>query len=200
MLESPPVSPKTVRHGKRSRQSSTGQVSVRDLSQEDTGYDGDVEIVRPDEVEEPESEFENEDTDFDLRRLLWPDTDEELASKMKRLGWKSKDKDARNDNKLEKPGAKRLSKEADPSYLNQYGKRTDFEISEMADASHKTPDSKRRRDSRLTKTKRVIESEHEMQTDTSERTDGGGDKTFSPGRRSVSSAQKSVAEQEMDLD
>ena len=71
MLESPPISPKTVRHGKRSRQSSKGEVSLGELSQEDAGYDGDIEVIRPDEVEEPDSECEDDDSELGLKRLLW---------------------------------------------------------------------------------------------------------------------------------
>lgn len=202
MLDSPPVSPKTVRHGKRSRQSSKGEVSVGELSQEDIGYDGDIEVVRPDEVEEPESDSGSGDDDsgFDLRRLLWPDADQELADKMKRLGWKSKDGDSHNNRTLEKPGTKTLSKETDPSPLNQHGKRTEFEISEMGDANHRQPHAKRRKDTRLRMAKHLMKDGSEMQADTSEHTDGRGNKPSPLCDYSVSSVPEAGSDVEMDLD
>lgn len=200
MLDSPPVSPKTVRHGKRSRQSSKDEVSVGELSQEDIGYDGDVEVVRPDEVEEPESESADDDSGFDLRRLLWPDADQELADKMKRLDWRSKDEDGHDARSLEKPGTKRLSKEADASPLNQHGKRTEIEISDMGDANQKQPYAKRRKDTRLSMATQVMKDRNEMQTDTAEHTDGRDHKPFPTCDYSVSSAPEAGGDEEMDLD
>ena len=200
MLESPPVSPKTVRHGKRSRQSSMGEISAGNLSQEDVGYDGDIEVIRPDEVEEPETESDDDDSTSDLRRLLWPDADEELAAKMKRLGWRTKDEDDRGSKYLEKPGTKRLSKETDPSHLNQHGKRSDFEISEMAEASHRTPLAKRRKDANVTVANKLMKDRHEMQTDPSEHTEGRDDNPFPLCGNSASSAAEADGDEEMDLD
>ena len=196
MLESPPISPKTVRHVKRSRQSSKGEVSVGELSQEDTGYDGDIEVVRPDEVEEPESESEDDDSGLGLKRLLrpWSDTDQELASKMKRLGWMSQPKKEARGNSLERPGAKQLSKEVDFSHLNQHGKRMEIDVSELVDGHHKAPVAKRRKDSRINMAKRIIKGEHE---DKSEQTDGRNPPIA---ETSVSTAPEAQGVEGMDLD
>jgi hypothetical protein len=197
MLESPPVSPKTVRHGKRSRQSSREKVTLGELSLDDIGYDGDVEVVRPDEVEEPESETEDE---VGLRGLLrWPDTDhdEELARKMKRLGWKSRDSDQRSTKSLERPGEKRLSHEVDPSNLNQHGKRTEFEVSELVDGGRQQPHAKRRKGSRSNMAKRIIKERLQVQNDTSEQTDG---KNVPLDESSVSTAPEAGGDEKMDLD
>jgi hypothetical protein len=165
------------------------------LSGDDVGYDGDVEVVRPDEVEEPESEPEDS-PGLGMRRLLWPDTDEELATKMKRLGWRSKHRDLRNDKLLDRPGAKRLSKEADMTDLNQHGKRTEIEVSEMADGPYKGSNSKRRKENRFNVAKRIINGRQDvMQTSTSEHTDGKAVAEY----ESVSPAQEGGGN-EMDLD
>ena len=202
MLESPPVSPKTVRHGKRSRQSSKGSVSLGEISQEDTGYDGDVEVVRPDEVEELESEDEHDGSGVGLRSLLWPDTvtDEDLAARMKKLGWRSKEKEDRSSRSLERPGAKRLSRDADPSHLNQHGKRTEIEISELLDSHHKTSYAKRTKESKFNMAKRIIRGRNEMQTDTSEQTDGKDDKTSTVDEHLASTPPEADGTEEMDLD
>jgi hypothetical protein len=198
MLESPPVSPKTVRHGKRSRQSSRGEVSVGELSQEDTGYDGDVEVVRPDEVEEPETESDNDDTEsLRFRRLLCGDSkDEELISKMRRLGWKSREMDEQDSHELERPGVKRLSREVDHSLLNQHGKRTEIEVSELVDSQHQARHAKRRKDSRSNMARNIIKGRDEIPTDTSEMTDG---KNLPLEYLSVSTAPD-AGNEEMDLD
>ena len=202
MLDSPPASPKTVRHDKRSRPSSKGEMSVGELSQEDIGYDGDVEVVHPDEVEEPESESEDDDSVFDLRRLLWPDADQELADKMKRLGWRSKDDDGPDGRSLEKPGTKRLSREtgSNPNPVNHHGKRTEMEISDMGDANHKQPYAKRRKDTRLSMARQTVKDRKEMQTDTSEHTDGRDRKPLPTCDYSVSVAPGAGGDEEMDFD
>lgn len=197
MLESPPISPKTVRHGKRSRQSSRGEVSVGEISPEDTGYDGDVEVVHPDEVEEPETESDNDDTELGLRRLLWPDADEELAAKMKRLGWKSKDRHPLDRTTLERPGARRLSKEADPIQLNQHGKRTEIEVSEMVEGQNQARHAKRRKEAKFDLAKRIIQGKFQAMSDTSEQPDG---KPALVEESSVSTAPEVGGDEAMDLD
>ena len=199
MLESPPISPKTVRNGKRSRQSSRASISVGSLSQEDIGYDGDVEVIRPNEVEEPESDFEQDSTKPNLKKLLWPDTDDELAVGMKRLGWKSHTK---HDKKFEKPGSKRLSRDADPTHLNQHGKRTDIEVMEMMDASggHKAALTKRRKESEINVAKRIIKSRDEMETDTSELTDGKEPRPLDCTQQAISAESGARDAEGMDLD
>jgi hypothetical protein len=169
--ESPPISPKTVRQPKRSRPPSR-DAATSTSPQEDTGYDGDIEVVRPDEIEEPESESEVESIGSGLRRILWSDTDEDLASRMRRLGWRSKDKSEQYHKHLERPGARRLSKEADLSHVNEHGKRTELEVSEMVDGQMVARYAKRRKESKFNLAKRIIKGKHQAMSDTSEQTDG----------------------------
>lgn len=143
MPESPPVSPKTIRNGKRSRQSSRGTLSVQELSPDDMGYDADVEVLRPNEYEEADSD-PDDSLPIGFKRILWPDDDEELATKMRRLSWRQAKPIPRASSENDRP---RNSKPKDmrSRSLNQHGKRTELEISEMADAQDSLPPAKRRR-------------------------------------------------------
>ena len=169
--DSPPISPKTVKHGKRSRHSSKGELSFEELSADDVGYDADIEVVRPDQIEEPESDFEEDAGSLGIKHLLWPDTDEELAGKMKKLSWHSK-----------RPRAKSFQGHADrpttpiqedATRVNKHGKRTEFEV-EMMDGHNSAPPAKRRKrkDSGLNMAQRLMGNNRwKGATDTSDRTD-----------------------------
>lgn len=162
---SPPISPKTIRHSKRSRQSSKSEVSVQELGQDDQGYDGDVEIIQPDQYEEPETESDDEKAPC---RAI-PDIDEEITRGMRRLGWQQPTTRLQtNGHRVEQ----RSDIESSP--LNRYGKRTEFNVAEVADTHNQARPAKRRkqRGSRSNITQRFMRGKPHLVTDSSDRTEG----------------------------
>jgi hypothetical protein len=163
---SPPISPKTVRQPKRSRQSSKSEISIQELSQDDDcGYDGDVEVVRPDQYEEPETESEDEKP----ANHLIPDIDEEITRGMRQLGWRQPSI------RLQTTGnSTEHNSGLDSSPLNRYGKRAEFAASELLDGqSHAHPAKRRkRRQSRTNIAQRFMKSKPSIVTDSSDRTEG----------------------------
>lgn len=162
---SPPISPKTIRHPKRSRQSSKSELSVQELSQDDQGYDGDVEVIRPDQYEEPDTESDDEKSPC---RTI-PDIDEEITRGMRRLGWQQ------SASRLQTSGhslGQRSDVESSP--LNRFGKRTEFNVSEPADAHSQARPAKRRkqRGSRSSIGQRFRRGKPNLATDSSDRTEG----------------------------
>lgn len=162
---SPPISPKTIRHPKRSRQSSKSEVSVQELGQDDQGYDGDVEVIRPDQYEEPETES---DEDKPPCRTI-PDVDEEITRGMRRLGWQQCAPRLHTSGQVQE---QRSDVESSP--LNRYGKRTEFNVSELADAHDQARPAKRRkhRGSRSSIGQRFMRNKPQLASDSSERTEG----------------------------
>lgn len=70
------------RHDKRSRSHSSDELSIEEISPDDMGYDADVEVIKPDNYEEAESDFEDASTPQED----WTSVDEELAARMTQLG------------------------------------------------------------------------------------------------------------------
>jgi hypothetical protein len=165
---SPPISPKTIRHPKRSRQPSKDELSVQELSQDDDcGYDGDVEIVRPDQYEEPETDSEEDKDDCHLI----PDIDEEITRGMRQLGWRQAPA------RLQMSGlpAQQDPDAVDSSPLNRYGKRAEFDVAEVMNGQGPAPPAKRRkkRGSRSNIAQRFVKAKpHMMVSDSSDRTEG----------------------------
>ncbi|EXJ95750.1 hypothetical protein A1O1_00874 [Capronia coronata CBS 617.96] len=129
---------------------SSDRLSIEELSPDDMGYDGDVEVLHPDQYEEPESEFERDSGNgnalLKVKVKVWPDTDDELAGRLRRLscephGPRSPGRDDSD------RGRKRRSKEmdVDSDHHSPLGKRTVIEVSELVDAKTNQPPLKRRR-------------------------------------------------------
>ncbi|KIW69170.1 hypothetical protein PV04_05063 [Phialophora macrospora] len=152
---------------KRPRRESSDGFSVEEISLDDMGYDGDIEVLHPDQYEEPESEFEDE-----ALKKLWPDTDDELASRLRRLSCERQPKSAHRDDADR--GRKRLSAEMDDDEEIPAPKRTEIEVSELVDGQAAQPPMKRRR-KRSEKTplgRRVVKKQaHDAWTDSSDKTE-----------------------------
>ncbi|RMD41570.1 hypothetical protein DV735_g3584, partial [Chaetothyriales sp. CBS 134920] len=145
--DSPPISPKTTRDGKRAQQTSNNEFSIEELSSDSVGYDADIEVVKPDHIEEPDSESEDDRTALSsLKRLLWPDTDEELASKMKKLSWPRPTQllpQSRDVPDLMEPKSHTVLPHSPPR-VNTYGKRSEIDV-EMAYSPEASSSAKRRK-------------------------------------------------------
>ncbi|RMZ85380.1 hypothetical protein DV737_g760, partial [Chaetothyriales sp. CBS 132003] len=145
--DSPPISPKTARDGKCSQRASNHDLSLEELSSDNVGYDADIEVVRPDHIEEPDSESEDDPAALSgLKRLVWPDTDDELASKMKKLSWhrpKQLRQQARGMRGIYEPKPA-TSLPDNPSRVNTHGKRSEIDV-EMADGREASSSAKRRK-------------------------------------------------------
>jgi hypothetical protein len=126
--------------GKRPRRESSGELYVEELSPDDMGYDGDVEILRPDHYEEIDSDFEDDKTG----QNQWPDTDEELARKLRLLACGPEFVDSSRPEDSEH-GKKRRSKEMENETPPARGAHTDFEVSEMVDGQTEQRPTKKRR-------------------------------------------------------
>ncbi|OCT47781.1 hypothetical protein CLCR_03701 [Cladophialophora carrionii] len=126
---------------KRPRRESSDGFSVEEISPDDMGYDGDIEVLHPDQYEEPESEFEDE-----ALKKLWPDTDDELASRLRRLSCERQPKSAHRGDYADDRGRKRLSTEMDDDEDESAAlDATEIEISELVDGQAAQPPMKRRR-------------------------------------------------------
>ncbi|OAP58570.1 hypothetical protein AYL99_07660 [Fonsecaea erecta] len=129
---------------KRPRRESSDGYSVEEISADDMGYDGDIEVLLPDQYEEPDSDFED---DHVLRRL-WPDTDDELASKLRRLSCDPQRRRGGGER-----GRKRMSREMegdgdgdeDEEDADIPLKHTEIEVSELVDGHIEQPPPKRRK-------------------------------------------------------
>lgn len=128
------------KRGKRPRQDSSGGLCIEEMSPDDMGYDGDIEVLRPDQYEEPESDFE----DDKALQQLWPDTDDELAKKLRRLSCDPHvvASSRRDDGDR---GRKRMSKEMDTEHPGPRGKQTEIEVSEVVDGHMEQHPPKRRK-------------------------------------------------------
>lgn len=167
---SPPVSPRTIRHHKRSRASSKGELSVEELDQEDTGYDADVEVVRPDQYEEPESDFD-EDNKRPQARCITA-IDEEITRGMRALGWRQSD---RRSSEPTRSSEVMHGMTSSPISVNSYGKRPERDMMDIGNAADtQAPSAKRRkkRESRSTPAARQRSSRPQRYSDSSDRTEG----------------------------
>ena len=111
---------------KLSRDKSSEDFAVQELFPDDMAYDADVEIVQPDEYEEPESESEARWTP--VRQLR--STDDELATRMRGL---CRDSPACG---IATPPSERgrkrtLEEVGDDPAAERRGRNSDFEISEV---------------------------------------------------------------------
>jgi hypothetical protein len=167
---------------KRPRRASSDGYSVEEISPDDIGYDGDIEVLRPDQYEEPDSDFEDDPA---LNRL-WPDTDDELASRLRRLSCERESKSARRQSADR--GLKRLSTEMDAEEERPSRPRTEIEVSEIVDGQAAQPPAKRRK-KKADKTPlghRVVKKQAQAAawTDSSELSDDAAiDSTNSPSTR-----------------
>jgi len=125
------------------RQSSTSSnsFSIEELSPEDMGYDGDIEVLRPSTYEEPASDSSTSDGEL-------PDSEDELANKLRRLLTHA------SSSSSTKPNWKRRPRSLHVDYgKKSSGKRmsSDIEISELNDNQQpqpnqgQAPPTKRRR-------------------------------------------------------
>jgi hypothetical protein len=112
---------------------------VEELSPDDMGYDGDVEVVRPDVYEEAESDFE----DNKVPRRLY-DTDDDLARHLRGLSCEAKPRGSPQPGDGER-GRKRRSTEMNPRANSPLYRTTEIEISEIVDDQTEQPPTKRRR-------------------------------------------------------
>ncbi|KPI40241.1 uncharacterized protein AB675_7788 [Cyphellophora attinorum] len=163
---SPPISPKTVRQPKRSRQLSQSELVVEELAQDDLGYDADVEVLRPDQYEEAESDFEDDTRAVKSITAI----DEEITRGMRQLGWRQTQPTVPTE-----PVTEHFS-DLDSSPINQYGKRTEFHLTTPTRTDGRdnyAPPAKRRkrRESRLNPAQRILKSRPQPLTDSSDRTD-----------------------------
>jgi len=130
------------RKGKRSRRESDRSLRVEEISPDDMGYDGDIEVVRPDQYEEAESDFEDE---HGKNQWLWPDTDDELAGRLRRLSCDphvaavspSSSRPSREDESGSR-GVKRQSKDTDELHPDvespeSWPRHVEIEVSELVD-------------------------------------------------------------------
>jgi len=152
---------------KRPRRQSSDDYSIEEISADDMGYDADVEVLHPDQYEEPESEFEDDQA---LRRL-WPDTDDELSSRLRRLSCEREPKMAQREDLH--GGRKRLSAEMDDEGESAARVNTEIEVSELVDGQAAQPPTKRRKRSGKTPLgHRVVRKQaHEAWTDSSDKSE-----------------------------
>jgi hypothetical protein len=127
--------------GKRPRRESSNEIYVEEMSPDEMGYDGDVEILRPDQYEDAESDFE----DHNPRKRLWPDTDDELAGRLRRLSCDPSLLDLQQPEDSARVGAKRQSKEMDVDDRASGPRRTEIEVSELVDGQAEQRPVKRRK-------------------------------------------------------
>jgi len=127
--------------GKRPRRESSDEIYIEEMSPDEMGYDGDVEVLRPDQYEDAESDLE----DTTPRRRLWPDTDDELAGKLRRLSCDPSVLHAQQLEDRSKLGAKRQSKEMDVDDRGSGSRRTEIEVSELVDEQAEQRPIKRRK-------------------------------------------------------
>jgi hypothetical protein len=152
---------------KRPRRESSDGFSVEEISPDDMGYDGDIEVLHPDQYEELESEFEDE-----ALKKLWPDTDDELASRLRRLSCERQPKSAHREDADR--GRKRLSAEMDEEEESPALDRTEIEVSELVDGQAAQPPMKRRRkgSEKTPLGHRVVKKQaHEAWTDSSDQSE-----------------------------
>ncbi|KIX00834.1 uncharacterized protein Z518_09899 [Rhinocladiella mackenziei CBS 650.93] len=157
------------RKGKRPRRESSDELCIEEMSPDDMGYDGDVEVLRPDQYEDAESDFED---DKALGRL-WPDTDDELAGRLRRLSCDPQIIPLAHRDDSDR-GRKRRSREMDDEDLSPLTRSPEIEVSELVDGPTDQPAPKRRKhkSSKQSMAPRVIKKQAlEAWSDSSDKTD-----------------------------
>lgn len=129
-----------------SRRRSSNSITVEELSEDDYAYDGDIEIVRPDQYEEVDSDTGALDSPPVLQQdsTYWQSR---LAEKLTGLNCNS-DTNESQDNIDRPPSRKRRSRgQATDAGAGKAARRisTSLEVVELADASGAAPPTKRRR-------------------------------------------------------
>ena len=159
------------------RRSSHDSITVEELSDGEMAYDGDIETVRPDEIEEPESD-PGEDRSPDIPHYDYETWQNRLAEKMKALDCNSDTNDSQ-DVLSRPPSRKRRPQDrieidwADSSFPNSSGGP---EVTEILDDPDNGPDAKRlRRKVRRTRTaERIIHRLPNTQIDMGDAREGIG--------------------------
>jgi hypothetical protein len=150
------------------RRSSSDNITVEELSDDEYGYDGDIEVFRPDEYEEADSDTGNVASPPVLRQdySYWQ---ARLSEKLTALNCNS-DTNESQDNMDRPPSRKRRSRESAKDAGHGRAARdmsASFEVVELVDGSGVGPPAKRRRrKSRRSKTsERIIHKLPTTQTD-----------------------------------
>jgi hypothetical protein len=128
------------------RRRSSNSFTVEELSEEDYAYDGDIEIVRPDQYEEADSDTGGLDSPPTLQQesTYWQSR---LAEKLTALNCNS-DTNESQENTDRPPSRKRRSRgQTTDNGAGKVGRRTSasLEVVELADGSGAAPPAKRRR-------------------------------------------------------
>lgn len=165
------------RRGKRLRRESTNELLVEEVTSDDMGYDGDVEVLRPDNCEEVESDFEDTQPQ---KRLEWPDPEEELARKLTGLRCDPPSPNSSKPDPADR-GTKRESVAMDYEDTRTRSRphvtKPELEVSELFEGQVEQPPQKRRkkRNSQQTMAHRLIRRQGQgawSDTTDTERTDG----------------------------
>lgn len=143
-LEVDKSSTSTTKRSKRTRRESANSITIEELSTHDQGYEADVEVIRPDNYEENESDIETRDNDTPRRKFRTED--EELAARMQQLGNDESSTDSPH-TPVAMSGRKRRSLHKESS-THRSGPYSELEITEMMDDGQGDPPSKRRRKNR----------------------------------------------------
>ena len=148
------------------RRASHDSITVEELPDGEMAYDGDTETVRPDEIEEPQSDPE-EVKSPDEPRYDYETWQNRLAEKLKELDCNSDDALSRPPSRKRRPQDQVESDWADGSLANSSGGP---EITEVLDESGDGPDAKRlRRKVRRTRTaEKIVHKLPMIQTDLGE--------------------------------
>lgn len=131
------------RRKRRRQDSSENELHIEEMSPDEMGYDGDVEgieILQPDQYEDADSGLEDKKTS----RRLWPDSDDELAGKLRRLSCDVQGPASRRRDDTER-GQKRRSQEVDQDEETPLANRAEIEVSELVDGQPEERPIKRRR-------------------------------------------------------
>ena len=128
------------------RRSSSDNITVEELSDDEYGYDGDIEVFRPDEYEEADSDTGNVDSPPILQQdySYWQT---KLSEKLTALNCNS-DTNESQGNMDRPPSRKRRSRESAKDAGHGRAARdmsASFEVVELVDGSGVGPPAKRRR-------------------------------------------------------
>ncbi|KAI1609006.1 hypothetical protein EDD37DRAFT_639137 [Exophiala viscosa] len=133
------------RRKRRRQDSSDNELHIEEISPDDMGYDGDVEgieVLQPDQYEDADSGSEDKKTS----RRLWPDSDDELAGRLRRLSCDIQGSASRRRDETDR-GQKRRSQEVehDVDDNEHLAKRAEIEVSELVDGQPEQRPIKRRK-------------------------------------------------------
>jgi hypothetical protein len=147
---------------------SSSNITVEELSDDEYGYDGDIEVFRPDEYEEADSDTGNVASPPVLQRdySYWQT---KLSEKLTALNCHS-DTNESQDNMDRPPSRKRRSRDSTKDVEHgraAHDTSASFEVVELVDGSGVGPPAKRRRrKSRRSRTsERIIHKLHGIQAD-----------------------------------